>query len=107
MPCLRWEHPTDAGWFAAGWNEAITGLAIAALGLTRLTRPLRLTTAAALGIALGAWLLMAPMLFHYGVGEKAVPATVTDLLFGLTLIAVTIVGHVDARRAAGVESKRS
>ncbi|GGN99445.1 SPW repeat domain-containing protein [Nocardia rhizosphaerihabitans] len=95
---LLWTHPDGAGWFASGWNEALTGTAVAVLGLTRLSRPSRLTTATSLGIGLGAWLVAAPFLFGYGNSEEAIPATVTDIMIGLILLAVTALGHYDARR---------
>ncbi|WP_249644665.1 SPW repeat domain-containing protein [Nocardia sputi] len=96
---LRWPHPTDTGWFAAGWNEVLTGSAIAVLGLLRLSRPLRLNTATTLGALLGGWLLISPLLFDHGTTEEAIPAIVNDLLVGLVILGATLLGHLDARRA--------
>ncbi|MFI9415206.1 SPW repeat domain-containing protein [Nocardia gamkensis] len=103
---LRWPHPTDTGWFAAGWNEVLTGGAIAVLGMLRLSRPLRLNTATTLGVLLGSWLLLSPLLFDYGTTEEAIPALVNDLLVGLVVIGVTLLGHVDARRTLPPNSSR-
>ncbi|MEV0293508.1 hypothetical protein [Nocardia sp. NPDC050710] len=104
---LRWPHPSDAGWFAAGWNEVLTGSAIAVLGLLRLSRPLRVVTATTLGVALGGWLLVSPLLFDYGTTEEAIPAIVNSLLVGVILIGVTLLGHVDARRARAADEPDS
>lgn len=35
----------SSGWTTAGWNSVITGVAVTALGLVRLTQPLRLAAA--------------------------------------------------------------
>ncbi|MEV6558271.1 hypothetical protein AB0M22_21335 [Nocardia sp. NPDC051756] len=95
---LLWSHPAGAGWFAAGWNEALVGGAIAVLGLVRLSRPIRLNTATTLGLLLGTWIVVSPLLFHYGTAEEAIPATVNDIVIGLTVVGVTTLGHIDARR---------
>ncbi|ANZ28572.1 hypothetical protein A4U64_27245 (plasmid) [Rhodococcus sp. WB1] len=99
MSPFLWHEPGTEFWSAARWNEIVVGAAVAVLGLTRLTRPLRVLTATVAGVLAGGWLLLSPILFDYGFGSEATPATVNDVLAGLTVLAVTILGHVDARAA--------
>ena len=84
----------------AGWNEILVGLTLAGLGLARLSRPIRLVTATAVGVLLGAWLMFAPFLLNYGFGSNSTPATINDFLVGLTVVAVSVVGYLDARSTA-------
>ncbi|WP_368680606.1 SPW repeat protein (plasmid) [Rhodococcus opacus] len=97
-PFLWHESGTDF-WTAARWNEILIGSALAVLGLARLTVPVRVLTATTLGGLAGGWLIASPLVFGYGPGTDATPATVNDLLVGLTVLAVTALGHVDARAA--------
>lgn len=95
---LLWTQ-SDTGWFPASWNEAIAGISLAVLGLTRLTRPIRLITATAIGGVLGSWLILAPLLLDYGLGTGSTPATINDLMVGLIVLSVTVLGYRDARAA--------
>ncbi|ANS28655.1 Conserved putative membrane protein [Rhodococcus opacus] len=99
MSPFLWHESGTTFWSIARWNEILVGLAIAALGFARLARPLRLLTASTLGGLFGGWLLLSPFLFDYGLGTGTTPATINDILVGLTVIAVTVLGHSDTREA--------
>ncbi len=101
MTPLIWDHTGGSVLFtASGWNEVLAGLALAALGMARLTRPIRLVAATALGGSIGGWLIVAPFVFDYGLGSGSTPATINDVVVGLTVAAITVVGYVDARQTA-------
>ncbi|WP_246872689.1 SPW repeat protein [Rhodococcus sp. DMU1] len=99
MSPFLWHEPGTEFWSAARWNEILIGSAVTVLGLARLTRPLRVLTATVAGVLAGGWLILSPLLFDYGFGPEATPATINDVLVGLTVLAVTALGHVDARAA--------
>lgn len=90
----------SSGWTAAGWNTVITGIAITSLGLVRLTQPLRLAVATGLGCLFGGWLLLAPLFLDYGVASQSILATNVDILVGIAVLLVTILGHFHARSCA-------
>lgn len=98
-PFLWHESGTDF-WSFARWKEILVGgVAVAVLGLVGgLTAPLRVLIASTLG-GLAGWRLIVSLLLGYGLGTGATPSAINDILAGLTLIAVTALGHVDARTA--------
>lgn len=96
-----WSGSGDSsGWTAAGWNTVITGIAITALGLVRLTQPVRLAVATGLGCLFGGWLLLAPLFLDYGVASQSILATNVDILVGIAVLLITILGHSHARSSA-------
>ncbi|MEU2006983.1 SPW repeat protein [Rhodococcus sp. NPDC019627] len=99
MSPFLWHEPGTDFLSPARWNELLVGSALAVLGLVRLTRPLRVLTATAAGGLAGGWLIVSPLLFDYGFGSGATPATINDVLIGVTVLAVTALGHLDARAA--------
>ena len=92
-----WANVTDGVWTAAAWNEATIGIALTTLGLARLVYPLPLIVATALGSMLGGWLTLAPLLLDYGLDPESTPATLVDILIGIAVLLVTILGHADGR----------
>lgn len=99
-----WANVTEGAWTAAGWNEAATGVALTTLGLTRLVYPLPLLLATTLGSMLGAWLTLAPLLLDYGLDPESTPATLVDILIGIAVLLVTILGHADGRSRIQAEA---
>jgi peptidoglycan/LPS O-acetylase OafA/YrhL len=96
---FAWTYGATEGGFDARWNDVLTGLAVAAVGLVRLTRRVRLVTASALGVLLGGWLIIAPFLLDYGFGADSTRATVNDVLVGVTIAGLVILGFHHARNA--------
>ncbi|MFD6859233.1 SPW repeat protein [Rhodococcus sp. NPDC060090] len=97
MSPFLWHEPGTDFWTAARWNELLIGSVLVVLGLVRLARPVRVLTATTLGGLAGGWLMLSPFVFGYGPGADATPATVNDFVVGLTILAVTALGHADAR----------
>lgn len=96
-PLLWAGSANSSGWTAAGWNAAITGIAITALGLVRLSQPLRLGAATGLGCLLGGWLVLAPLFLDYDVAAQSILVANVDILVGIAVLLVTILGHRHAR----------
>ena len=92
----------SSGWTAAGWNSVITGIAVTALGLVRLTQPLRLAAATGLGGLFGGWLVVAPLFVDFGVSSRSMLVTNVGILVGIAVVLITILGHFQARAAAEV-----
>lgn len=92
-----WTYGDSGGGLDARWNDVLVGVALAAVGVARLTRPIRLVTATALGGLLGGWLTIAPFLLDYGFGPDSTRATFTDVLVGAIVAALAMAGYLNAR----------
>ena len=68
--------------------------------LLRLARPIRLVTATVVGGLLGGWLIIAPFLLGYGFGPDSTRATLNDMLVGLIVAALSVIGYLSAREGA-------
>ncbi|MCE5291020.1 MAG: hypothetical protein LLG14_17530 [Nocardiaceae bacterium] len=90
-------------WTSAGWNEAVVGVALATLGLVRLVHPLPLVVATGFGCLFGGWLTLAPLLLDYGLDPQSTPATIVDILIGIAVLIVTILGHADVRARSEID----
>jgi hypothetical protein len=98
-----WSGAVGGNWTSAGWNEAIVGAAIAVLGLVRLIYPMPLVVATSLGCLLGGWLALSPLFLDYGLDPASTPATIVDLLVGISVLIITVLGHADGcSNCAGV-----
>ena len=97
---LLWTYGDTSGGFDARWNDALVGLALTSVGVARLTRPVRLVTATAVGGLLGGWLTIAPFLLGYGFGPDSTRATLNDMLVGMIVAALTVIGYLSAREGA-------
>lgn len=96
---LLWTYGDTGGGFDARWNDVLVGVALAAVGAARLTRPIRLITATALGGVLGGWLTIAPFLLGYGFGADSTRATANDVLVGTIVAGLAMLGYFSARDA--------
>lgn len=94
---LVWAYGDTDGGFDARRNDALVGLALTAVGVARLTRPVRLVTATVVGGLLGGWLIIAPFLLHYGFGPDSTRATLNDVLVGLVVAGLSVIGYLSAR----------
>ncbi|SDD38924.1 SPW repeat domain-containing protein [Actinokineospora iranica] len=92
---LHGDYGTPTG-FDAPWNDRIAGLAAAALGLVRVMRKTTLLAATTLGAVLGIWLLTAPMLVDYGFGVESTLATGADVVAGVAIASLSVLGHLHA-----------
>ncbi|MDQ3404486.1 MAG: hypothetical protein M3548_14035 [Actinomycetota bacterium] len=88
---------------SAVWNDRLTGAAATVLGLARATRMIRLSTATAVGLAIGLWLVVAPLVLDYGFIRDSTTATLTDAAAGATILVLTMIGHL---RAIDPETRR-
>ena len=79
------------------------GCGLSILGLIRLTRPIRVVHATGLGCVFGTLLVVAPLAVEYGLESSSTIAVVNDVLTGILVLAVTVVGFVDARRRGGFD----
>jgi len=95
-----WAYGDTGGGFDARRNDAFVGLALTALGVARLARPIRLVTATVVGGLLGGWLIIAPFLLGYGFGPDSTRATLNDMLVGLIVAALSVIGYLSAREGA-------
>ncbi|KAA0015878.1 SPW repeat domain-containing protein [Antrihabitans cavernicola] len=92
---LVWTYGNGVA-FDARWNDVPVGLALATLGVLRLTLPIRLVISTALGVGLGVWLTVAPFLLDYGFSVDSTRATLNSLLVAVAGLALC--GFIDARR---------
>lgn len=97
---LMWSYGDAATGFDARWNDALAGLVIAATGLARLTRPIRLMPVTVLSFLLGVWLVIAPFVLAYGFGEDSTRAAISDIVVGLIVAALAVLGYVNGRVTA-------
>jgi SPW repeat len=70
------------------------------VGLARLAEWIRPMVASTVALMAGMWLIVAPFALVYGFGANSTRATFNDLVTGLLVVAVTVVGHAGARMAA-------
>jgi hypothetical protein len=96
---LLWAYGDTGGGFDARWNDALVGLALTALGVARLTRPVRLMSTTTVGGLLGGWLIIAPLLLGYGFGPDSTRATLNDMLVGVIVAGLSVIGYLSAREA--------
>ncbi len=94
---LAWNYGEIGVGLDASRNDLLLGLVVTALGAVRLAGRIRLLLATALGIAAGLWLLVAPFALAYGFGADSTRATINDLVVGLLVVIVTVIGHTGAR----------
>jgi len=85
------------GGFDARSNDLLIGLVLTVVGLARLSGRVRLAAATAPALACGLWLIIAPFALAYGLGANSSAATANDMLLGLMIGVVTVVGHASAR----------
>ena len=57
-------------------------------------------TASAVGGLLAGWLIIAAFLLGYGLGPDSTRATLNDMLVGLIVAALTVIGYLSAREGA-------
>lgn len=101
MAPFLWTYGDTGGGFDVRWNQAVVGVALGAVGFARLTLPISLATATLLGGLLGGWLTVSPFLLGYGFGADSTRATFNDVLVGLTVAGLAMVGHLDGRSTGG------
>jgi hypothetical protein len=80
------------GRFDVFWNDAVVGIAVAVVTLTRLVRATVPASTAAITAALGAWLVAAPFVLGYGGGTADARLMWSDLLVGLTILTLSLAG---------------
>lgn len=76
-----------AGGLDARYNDVVTGLLVAAIGLIRLARGRLPAAVTVTAVTIGAWLVIAPFVLGYGFGEHATRAAISDVVIGI-LVAV-------------------
>ncbi|WP_285507655.1 hypothetical protein [Actinokineospora sp. NBRC 105648] len=92
---LRADYGALTG-FDAPWNDRLVGLAACALGLFRALRRMTLRTATVCGAAIGCWSLSAPLMIDYGFGADSTLATGADVLAGVLIAGLSLLGHLHA-----------
>ncbi|HET9142702.1 SPW repeat domain-containing protein [Actinophytocola sp.] len=92
-----WTYGTTGGGFDARLSDVLAGVAVIALAIARLARPVRLITATLAAVLLGGWLVIAPFLLDYGFGADSTSATVNDVVVGVNLVGLALLGYLDAQ----------
>lgn len=92
-----WTYGDTGGGFDARVNDVLAGVAVTALAVARLAGPVRLIAVTGAGVLLGGWLIVAPFLLEYGFGADSTSATINDVVVGVNLVGLTVLGYLDAR----------
>ncbi|MGW5054330.1 SPW repeat domain-containing protein [Actinokineospora sp. NPDC004072] len=91
-------YGVDRG-FDAPWNDRVAGLCALGLGIVRIARRVRLSTASGLGILLGLWLLVSPFVVDYGFGADTAMAILVDVAAGTAFAVLALVESFGAKPA--------
>jgi SPW repeat len=79
----------STGRFDVLWNDAVVGIAVGVVTVTRLAGAAMPATAA-VNCALGAWLVVAPFVLGYGGGGAGRLSLWNDLAVGIVIVALTL-----------------
>ncbi|MCX2948890.1 SPW repeat protein [Lentzea sp. NEAU-D7] len=70
----------------AYWNDLVVGSAIAVLALVRAVSPRNVPWFSVVNVALGTWLIVAPMVLDYAEGVSTTVATSNDVIVGALVV---------------------
>ena len=74
------------------WSDVLSGAALVAMALVRVTFPVRTALLGLVNAAVGVWLVISPFAFQYPQSAGAVIAN--DLLVGIAVIVLAVVGTI-------------
>jgi hypothetical protein len=90
---LMWSYGDAEVGFDAQWNDVLIGLAVTLIGLVCLTRPVRSVAVSMVLFVLGVWLVAAPLVIAYGLGDDSTLATVNDTIIGAAIAVLSVIAH--------------
>lgn len=80
------DYAPAAQGFGAYWNDLVVGSAIAMLALVRAVSPRNVPWFSVVNVALGTWLVFAPMVLDYAEGVNTTRATLNDMIVGALVV---------------------
>jgi hypothetical protein len=85
------------GRFDIFWNDAVVGIAVGVVTMTRLIGAGRMSSTAGINCALGGWLVAAPFALGYGGGRVEDVARWNDIAIGAAIVVLTLANVFAAR----------
>jgi hypothetical protein len=85
------------GRFDMLWNDAVVGVAVGVVSMTRLVRPGTVPPTTGITCVLGGWLVLAPFVLGYGVGPADRLARWNDLAIGAAIVVLSLIAVLVTR----------
>jgi hypothetical protein len=98
-------YSTTGTGFRAYWNDVLVGIAVIAVAAPRIALPGRIPALLPFAAALGGWLAAAPFLLAFASRSGAPRAAVNDVLAGVLLVLLAVLGRTLDKRVPRAEGE--